>query len=79
MGTHALGDITDNGERLMSSNFSVRPFCYCHVILHFFNFFNSLLPSIQSGFGKQRKQSLISFILCICFCLELHDCYYFTV
>jgi len=50
----------------------------------FFNFFKSLLPSIfektiQSGFGKQRKQSLISFILSLFFCLELHDCYCFTV
>jgi len=41
----------------------------------FFNFFNSLLPSIfektiQSGFGKQRKQSFISFILCVCFFLS---------
>jgi len=34
---------------------------------------------IQSGFGKQRKHSSICFILWLCFCLELHDCYYFTI
>jgi len=56
------------------------PFVLFRFFSLHFNLSSISEKTIQTGFGKQRKQSLISCILCICFfCLELHDCYYYAV